>query len=93
MNKKLYTFRIEERNGDQEYSHDLYLLANNVQEASNFAREYASGFYSNGQEIEYDVWSNGYLEWELIIVLECDKICVYPINGRTISIPAELLAI
>ena len=87
IDKKLFTFEIEEHNGDQEYSHTEYVWAKDVKEAEKLARKYCKGFYEGGERLGVDHWhcevNYSEIDWNLHGVKEVTEISIYPINtGR-----------
>ncbi len=80
----LYKYVIEERNGEQEYSHDIYIVAPNLEEAEKFALRdlkdwyygaEPSDYFPGGYEIE-----SGAIIWELGAIDEVSKIRVFDIE-------------
>ena len=47
MNSKCYHLRLEEINGEQEYSHDSLVIAENMKDAEEFARQHARTWYDD----------------------------------------------
>jgi len=53
----LYMFTIDERNGAQTYLQDVYVEAENIKEANDFAIEFASTFYEGAERNGPNLWS------------------------------------
>jgi len=49
---KLFFFRLNEQNGEQEYSYDHIVEAENLNEAQKKAEIYASNFYGKADEMD-----------------------------------------
>lgn len=85
MDKKLFSFDIDEYNGEQEYTHTEYVWAKNLKEAEKLAREYAKDFYEDGQPDGKDQWtleiSYSNIFWTVGSVREVNQVVVYPINS------------
>ena len=59
--KGLYGFRLEEKNGEQEYSHDLLVRAGKESDAWDKAQEYAMHWYDD-EDVE-QIKEHGYVEF------------------------------
>jgi hypothetical protein len=90
MDKKLFSFDIDESNNEQGYTHTEYVWAENIDNATDLAREYANGYYTNGQQDGEDCWTLEYnfcnIFWSLTNVQEVSKINIYPINSGRFSL-------
>lgn len=82
MINKLFSFIIEEQNGEQEYTHTNYVLAKDLKEATKFARHHCKNWYYDGRLIDTDTWSNFIIEWRLENIIEITQIPIDPINGE-----------
>ena len=87
IDKKLFTFEIEEHNGGQEYSHTEYVWANTLKQAEKLAQKYCKNFYEGGMKLEENHWhcevDYSDIDWYLHGIKEVTEISIYPINtGR-----------
>jgi hypothetical protein len=89
MKPSLYTFKIDERNGEKEYSYYEYLYATSQEEAEKIARGWAKTFYSDSTVEGKDCWSTefGGIEWCLESVAPCKAVAIRPINGDSFLLP------
>lgn len=72
----LYTFRIEEQDGEHEHNDDCYVLAKNALDASNQARAYAKSYYDGAELIDkedgiYSAWGSSWriTRWPTLVIL------------------------
>jgi len=73
--KKYYHYKLEEINGEQEYSYDYLIEAENHAEANEIAERHASSFYDDEPEIvdgSY-VFFGGAITTEAVSVEETTK--------------------
>jgi len=52
--KEIYKVRIEEFNGEREYTHDIYVAADSQNEAAEWALAYAANFYEEAEHADAD---------------------------------------
>ena len=97
MAKKLFSFVIEEINGERGYSYTEYVYAEDYREARKLARDYARKFYGDEDQegtmlLGKDAWGTYEVSWTLDGIQECKSIEVYPINGHplTLHVPYAL---
>lgn len=95
MDRKLFSFTIYERNGEQEYNNTCYVWANDSEEALELARDYAFHWYEPDEpeditETSHNQWEmeDGYvyLFWKLgNNIDEVNYISIRPINGDRLN--------
>ena len=74
--KDLYGFRLEEKNGEQEYKHDLLVRAGKESDAWDKAQEYAMHWYHD-EDVE-QIKEHGHIEFNFfggMIGVRIDQVC------------------
>jgi len=73
--KKYYHFKLEEINGEQEYSYDYLIEAASLSQAAEIAEAYAGSFYNDKPEIIDGgyIFFDGTIAVEVASVIETTK--------------------